>query len=652
MTENPSTLKPGQDKTEKHLYVIIHGYGSSKLKFLRQLFPQLFDAHQNVRALGQTIETADCHNPSDENTLNRTDSFQNAPEENTGNVEIYCPDFTKELSIFSTCDLNDLVTKILTEIDLRYENREYTKIYIIGYSMGAIIARKVYICACGGRLEMSSKGYSNQKPKNWVSKVDRIVLLAGINRGWTINHHLSLPTAVFWSLGAGLGNLMLLLNKESKPIIFQTRRGAPFLTQLCIEWLYMRKNASRNGFGDATTIQLLGTQDTLVSPEDNIDPISGQDFIYLEIPFSNHTNVVNIESPSKQEEGTSSPAQKRGAIFLSALKEDINTLKKKSRLLILDSASLGVSPQTTASDKPITDVIFVIHGIRDEGHWTNKIAQRVILENEKANSTRSADKQRHFAVETSRYGYFPMLLFALPWTRRAKVAWFMEQYAENLALYPDADFSFIGHSNGTYLLAQALEKYEYCRFKRVVFAGSVVPKQYQWSKHINNGRVERVLNYVATLDWVVAIFPNFLHWFQSDLGSAGHDGFEDNHRYVTNIRYIRGQHGAALNEYNWDAIAKFIVSDELDLSVENELRPLEIFQDTRGKAVTGNRFSQSLEQLLEIVGQFPWLVWIAIIAAIGAIGICILFFLPVGEWQTTCIFLVYAWTIWKILTII
>ncbi len=65
-------------------------------------------------------------------------------------------------------------------------------------------------------------------------------------------------------------------------------------------------------------------------------------------------------------------------------------------------------------------------------------------------------------------------------TRRSKVEWLMDQYTENLALYPNADFSFVGHSNGTYLLAKALLEYPACKFKNVVFAGSVVNKNYDW----------------------------------------------------------------------------------------------------------------------------------------------------------------------------
>jgi hypothetical protein len=108
-----------------------------------------------------------------------------------------------------------------------------------------------------------------------------------------------------------------------------------------------------------------------------------------------------------------------------------------------------------AGDPNVTDVVFVVHGIRDTGYWTRKIAQRI-----KSVAEKRGDGVRMIvATQTSTYGYFPMLPFLLPSKRRQKVEWLMDRYAEALAQYPNARFSFVGHSNGTYLLAKALEEY-------------------------------------------------------------------------------------------------------------------------------------------------------------------------------------------------
>ena len=125
--------------------------------------------------------------------------------------------------------------------------------------------------------------------------------------------------------------------------------------------------------------------------------------------------------------------------------------------------------------------------------------------------------------------------FLLPWMRRDKVEWLLDQYVTAKALYPRADFSYVGRSHGTYLLAKALELCPAIRFKRAVFAGSVVRRRYDWTRFFpttavdpNSGeripaQVKGVLNYVATADWVVAIFPYGLERLRlQDLGGAGH----------------------------------------------------------------------------------------------------------------------------------
>jgi hypothetical protein len=153
----------------------------------------------------------------------------------------------------------------------------------------------------------------------------------------------------------------------------------------------------------------------------------------------------------------------------------------------------------------------------------------------------------------------------------------MDRYVDAKARYPNATFHYVGHSNGTYLAARALEDYPAARFQRIVFAGSVVRSGYAWEKRIVESRqVEAVMNYVASSDLVVGIFPAAFGWF--DLGGAGHTGFRDlqyrppgaavprvfqrqigaNTSYQ--VHFAHGGHGAGIVETQWDEIAKFIVN--------------------------------------------------------------------------------------------
>jgi pimeloyl-ACP methyl ester carboxylesterase len=151
----------------------------------------------------------------------------------------------------------------------------------------------------------------------------------------------------------------------------------------------------------------------------------------------------------------------------------------------------------------------------------------------------------------------------------------MDTYVNAAAEFPDAQFHFVGHSNGTFVCARALRQYDFCRFNKVVFAGSVVDTKYSWGARAL--QVGTVLNYVATADWVVALFPKLFQvvfpCFDLGMGSASVDGFStepgaSERQKVYQYKYIRGGHGAAIQDLNWASIARFVVLGELPANVK------------------------------------------------------------------------------------
>jgi pimeloyl-ACP methyl ester carboxylesterase len=477
------------------------------------------------------------------------------------NAHILCP--VLPTSVTSTKSPNSIVIQILEEIDLAFKatlcnNRQYKRIILVGHSLGALLARKVYVVACGERAKAPfGPEYDGQRnsqgtlvpAREWAHLVTRIVLLAGINRGWRISHHLNIVRAPLWAIGLAFAHIMRAITGRTF-LITTIRQGAEFITELRIQWICMRQDLvdaegledddRRAATGTATTIQLLGSQDDLVGPEDNIDLVSGGDFYYLDVPKSGHENVIALSDPAY------GPERKR--LFLLALSGTVQQLEAES---IVPSDDKFISPNFA-----VRRVVFVIHGIRDAGYWTHKIARRI--------KRRAGPSLSDWATETSSYGYFPMLPFIFPWYRRRKVEWLMDQYTEALARFPNATFSYVGHSNGTYLIAKALQLYPCCMFDNIVFAGSVVSVSYDWRTLLdtNPPRVNAVLNLVASRDWVVAFFPKLFQMFRlQDLGSAGHDGFRL--AGTTNVherRYIDGGHGAAIGEEQWNLIADFVLS--------------------------------------------------------------------------------------------
>jgi pimeloyl-ACP methyl ester carboxylesterase len=529
-------------------------------------------------------------------------------------ADVFAPQLP--LAKLSTKDPIALIVELLDEIDKRWKAQEtggrFDGVIIIGHSFGAVLARKLYVYACGPTKLAPFERPTHER--EWAPKVERIILLAAINRGWSISCHMSLVRAALFSAGTIIGHLLLLFDRRLA--IFNVRRGAPFLTNLRIQWLAMRKVAAAKQCGNALTIQLLGSIDDIVSPEDNVDLVSGRDFIYLDVPCSGHLSVIQMDDTPE--------GKGRQAVFAKALIAPLETL-----------SSDGVVPEDLLREErlDVTDVIFVIHGIRDLGYWTSKVADQI--------QKLGAQRKAVYVKETSTYGYFPMLSFLLPWKRRAKVEWLMDQYAEDLALYPNADFSFVGHSNGTYLLAKALKEYPCCHFKHVVFAGSVVRTDYDWAAVLQEGRVQRVLNYVATADWVVALFPKVLQLLRFDVGSAGHDGFADTAATPQNwqVKFVPGGHAAALDERNWRSIAQFIVDGTPPAPPSYLIRP-------------------KRNGVLVFFGHISPLLWVLLLLVLVYIGACIVWpqcppfrlTLQWPEWLRTCTLIIYILGLFKILT--
>jgi pimeloyl-ACP methyl ester carboxylesterase len=355
------------------------------------------------------------------------------------------------------------------------------------------------------------------------------------------------------------------------------------------EFLVTSDAAQQGRPGSTLVVQVLGSQDDMVSPEDNVDLVSGGDFLYLDAAYSGHASIIKLDDP------THGPGRKE--VVELALKGGVAELREAA-VIPSDNEFLG-------PDFNVKHVLFVMHGIRDPGYWTHKIARQV---KRVALTERKLDE---WATETSSYGYFPMLPFLFTRYRRKYVEWMMDQYTQTIARYPNAKVSYIGHSNGTYLLAKALELYPSCRFDKVVFAGSVVHRSYNWSRYMGSdcsrrrrARVGAVLNFAATADWVVAFFPKMFQLMRlQDIGSAGHDGFalENQPGNVRQVTYIKGGHGAAIDESVWKTIANFVVKEEID-----------------EEYVPGRLKHRNF--LVWLLGLFPFVVWIGLGLLLVSLG--------------------------------
>lgn len=517
-------LEPGGRRTE--LVVLVHGMG------------KLSDRLADVRAVLRSARP---------------------------DADLFAPKLGYADSLLCKDQAESIVAALVAQIDAFDAARGeagYSSITLVGHSLGAVIARKIAIVAYGEQrtpdgdvpAPFEREFAPFRAPRAWADRIGRLVLLAGMNRGWSAASTMDWLAGVWIKLGEFIGET---LGGDLTP--FAIRRGAPFLVQTRLQWLrVMDPDCGRRP--ETIVVQLLGTGDDLVSPDDNVDYSidlygsgAAPSYFYVEVAGSNHTNVVQmaIDGPAE----TADARAERRAKFLCALNDDRASLATIaiSRLQMADNLP-------PLADPAVENVVFVIHGIRDKGFWTQKIARKI----------KALAPAGTIASWTESYGYFAMLPFLLRRVRQRKVEWLMDRYVEARARYPKAKFHFVGHSNGTYLAAEALQKYPAVRFERIVFAGSVVRTEYPWKSLMKSPddrpnilpQVGSVLNYVATHDWVVALLTNGLRcypWF--NLGGAGHNGFVHATPAgpVHQINYIPGSHGVGHEEANWSDIAQFIV---------------------------------------------------------------------------------------------
>ena len=314
---------------------------------------------------------------------------------------------------------------------------------------------------------------------------------------------------------------------------------------------------------------------------DNVDVQSGADFIYFRVRNTGHKGIRNFSGPN---------GDQRKKRFLEALLKPAEQLE-----------SDGNIPHFKR-DPTVKKVVMIMHGIRDYGEWTDNIGRHIVAESMKGKPSHESQHPEKADYRGSSYGYFPMLGFLFQPERQKNVRWFMDEYTELLAQYPNADINFVGHSNGTYLLASALDRYRSCQFNRAVFLGSVVPRAYKWDDMINAERIKYIQNYVASKDLVVALFPGFLENFPgSDLGSAGHNGFIYDPAKKFEIRYIKGGHSAFAHPDNFIHIKQSIADFILERTNSNDVRNV-----LESNAVLAN----SRTTLAILGGKLNLLVWL------------------------------------------
>jgi pimeloyl-ACP methyl ester carboxylesterase len=132
-----------------------------------------------------------------------------------------------------------VVIDLLHHIDQIVAGRDYERIIIVGHSLGALIARRLFLVAAGNPPGFQSeKPLLCENPRAWASLVDRLVTLGAFNRGWQVSGRMGWYYSFLLNLVGLIGHLS---PNNWRPTIFDMRLGAPFIVQTRLHWLAYRR---------------------------------------------------------------------------------------------------------------------------------------------------------------------------------------------------------------------------------------------------------------------------------------------------------------------------------------------------------------------------------------------------------------------------
>lgn len=418
-------------------------------------------------------------------------------------------------------------------IQEKIDHQKFTKITLVGHSVGGMLARRAY-------LEAASR-FENE-PNTWPTLVDRILLFASVNRGIPDN-------ATWWSPTV---NWILRAFPHPHFVLEDMIWGSDFIADTRIAWIRFFGQWSAGSTSQPTptppkVFQYWGTVDSIVKKSDNADleAFSGQ--ILIDVPEAEHGNLQRLESEY------TSDASARWSLF-------------SERLLA------PLEPPIVVRYKP-RKFLFILRGIRDStsSEWVQKLSDL-------------AKKPYQGNVVAPEYGYFSAAQFAIRPIRAKNIPSFRDLYAQKLAENPATEFDVIAHSNGTYILGHSMESTPSMKFSNIAMAAPVLPINFPWGKIIDRKQVNLVRYDASSLDWPVGILcPALRALGFDDIGPAGLVKFGSPEAPVPDsvikmVGWHDGGHGQALtvapnlNEGNLFHLLRFAYAGD-DFTTSNKTLP-------------------------------------------------------------------------------
>lgn len=411
-------------------------------------------------------------------------------------------------------DPTKLAASLEKQIATKVTQDGFTELYLVGHSYGALLLRKAILLNLGGT-----------RTSVWHDKVKRIILLGGANRGF-------LPYNLWTEFLASIARLIQWLPTPLciGQLALNGLRGSAWLNDLRMTWLEQHGSVP-------FTVQIRGSNDSLIGPHDSIDLARStkfQEFVisdvgHLDLALLRKSNISNVSAALNQKIADAVTATPR-------------------------------ADNSTAQDAH--HVVFLLHGIRDYAEWHEDLGETI-----KQNGDAATE------VVPISYGYFSALQFLSPTARNRCSRTFLDRYVQTYARNPSTTFSVVAHSNGTFALTHALRNNSFVRLRDVFLAGSVLYRKFDWTSL--RSRVTRVRNECSSRDWPVGVICGILriiYWRK--LGTSGVYGFLGDSVHPNTSSFVRntfrkGGHSAALNPKYHEEISRFVLGQG-EMNAEDE----------------------------------------------------------------------------------
>lgn len=420
--------------------------------------------------------------------------------------DAFFKDFNYIKPILGKANLDAISNDLSTEIDYCFESEldknEISEIILVGHSMGTTLLRRAFLNASGF-------GVSKKLSQNWAKMVSRIILMGAIGRGIDLNN---LPFLYKWSIKISLPIFKLSsFGKMGAAIL----RGSNYISNLRVDWIKFNREVTNQPL----IIHLLGSLDHLVKHADVVDIEQFPNAIAIPVPKVGHRSIIYPNENNKN-------------AIIRAFSKNIQKTE--------DS---GVKSNTTK-------VYFFMHGIRDSRDCFAKVINEI------------ENKYPDAIIINPSYGYLSALGFLFSSFRNSFIPWFIDQFAEEYAQHPKAEFFFAGHSNGTYILGEALKRIPNMAFSRIYLAASVLPPDFQWDDVVKKyNQTKFVRSDMGTEDWPVSVLCRVLNKFGlKSIGPGGADGFEWHDNQYISYNKFSGGHSAMLDEINRQSITNYLLN--------------------------------------------------------------------------------------------